>query len=106
MYTLFTRFCPPMEILGCNLINLYLFGETWGIVEEMDSEKRRRLEKVEKWQIEARTAFDRGRLGIGRILERKPFLVGFRLKFDGGADVVIVRMSKKYLLHKMHSRLA
>ena len=30
MYTLFTRFCPPMEILGGNLINLCLFGELLG----------------------------------------------------------------------------
>ena len=72
----------------------------------MNREKGRRLEKVEKWLIEARTALDRGRLEIGQILEWKPFLVGFRLEFGGGADVVIVRMSKKYLLHKMHSRLA
>ena len=73
MYTLFTRFCPPMEILGCNLINLYLFGETWGIVEEMDSEKRRRLEKVEKWLIEARTALNRDRLGIVRFWNESRF---------------------------------
>ena len=69
MYTLFTRFCPPMEILGDNLINLYLFGETWGTVEKMDKEKERRLEKVEKWLIEARTTLNRGRFWNGRILQ-------------------------------------
>ena len=63
------------------------------------------MENAEKRLTQARTAWKSGRLGNGRILEWKPFLVGFRLEFCGVADVVIVRRLKKYLLHKMRSRL-
>ena len=35
-----------------------------------------------------------GRLGNGQILEWKPFLVGFRLEFDGVVDVVVSKRVK------------
>ena len=54
----------------------------------------REVFKGRKWLTEARTAWKSGRLGDGRILEWKPFLVGFRLEFDGVADVVIARKVK------------
>ena len=41
------------------------------------------MENAEKRLTQARTAWNSGRLGNGQILEWKPFLVGFRLKFDG-----------------------
>ena len=62
------------------------------------------MENSEKSLIQARTAWKIGRLGNGQILEWKPFLVGFRLEFDGVADEVIARRVKKHLLHKMYSR--
>lgn len=77
----------------------------WGMIKEMNGGRWRRLEGCKKRLIEARTALMSGRLGNGWILEWKPFLVGFRLKFDGVVDVGIARRVKKYLLHKMHSRL-
>ena len=58
------------------------------------------MENAEKRLTQARTAWKSGGLGNVRILEWKLFLIGFRLKFDGIADVVIVRRLKKYLLHK------
>ena len=47
------------------------------------------MENAEKRLTQARTAWKSGRLGDGRILVWKPFLIGFRLEFDGVADVVI-----------------
>ena len=41
------------------------------------------MENAEKRLTQARTAWKSGRLGNGRILEWKPFLVGFRLEFGG-----------------------
>ena len=58
------------------------------------------MENAEKRLIQARTVWKSGRLGNGRILEWKPFLVGFRLEFGGVAGVVIARREKKYLLYK------
>ena len=52
------------------------------------------MENAEKRLIQARTVWKSGRLGNGQILEWKPFLVGFRLEFDGVADVVIARKVK------------
>ena len=54
----------------------------------------REVFKGRKWLTEARTAWKSGRLGDGRILVWKPFLIGFRLEFDGVADVVIARKVK------------
>lgn len=62
------------------------------------------MENSEKRLIQARTAWKSGRLGNGRILEWKPFLVGFRLEFDGVADVVIAKSVKKIPTIQMYSR--
>ena len=48
-----------------------------------------------------------GRLGNGQILEWKPFLIGFRLEFDGVADVVEWQKTQKktyYTKINLHSR--
>ena len=82
--------CGKIEV-GCDLLRMR---------KEKNRERGRRLENAEKRLIQARTIWKSGRLGNGRILEWKPFLVGFRLEFDGVADGVIARMVKKYLLHK------
>ena len=58
------------------------------------------MENAEKRLIQTRTVWKSGRLGNGRILEWKPFLVGFRLEFDGVAGGGITTRVKKYLLHK------
>ena len=60
----------------------------------------REVFKGRKWLTEARTAWKSGRLGDGRILVWKPFLIGFRLEFDGVAGGGITTRVKKYLLHK------
>ena len=58
------------------------------------------MENAEKRLTQARTAWKSGRLGDGRILVWKPFLIGFRLEFDGVAGGGITTRVKKYLLHK------
>ena len=58
---------------------------------------------AEKGLTEARTDWMSGRLGNGQILEWKPFLVGFRLEFDGvaGRDY---HKGKKIPTTRMYSR--
>ena len=63
------------------------------------------MENAEKRLTQARMVWKSGWLENSRILKLNRFLRGFRLEFDGVADVVIVRRLKKYLLHKMRSRL-
>ena len=65
------------------------------------------MENAEKRLTQARTAWKSGRMGNGQILVWKPFLIGFRLEFDGVAGGGITTRVKKYLLHKinLHSRL-
>lgn len=57
------------------------------MVKEMNGGRGRRVVGCRKRLTEARTAWKSGRLGDGRILVWKPFLIGFRLEFDGVADV-------------------
>ena len=54
------------------------------------------MDECRKRLTQARTAWMSGRLGNGRILEWKPFLVGFRLEFDGVADIVIVELAGEF----------
>ena len=82
--------CGKIEV-GCDLLRMR---------KEKNRERGRRLENAEKCLIQARMSWKSGRLGNGQILEWKPFLVGFRLEFDGVAGGGITTRVKKYLLHK------
>ena len=59
------------------------------------------MENAEKRLTQERMAWKSGWLGNGQILVWKPFLIGFRLEFDGAAGGGITTRVKKYLLHKI-----